>query len=78
MEELLADDARAERIAGNAVRVFRERYLTGAAEVCYWRRLVRGWREVSFEPSFYDESGGWRGVPAESYFLMGKVEWDPY
>lgn len=78
MEELLADDARAERIAGNAVRVFRERYLTGAAEVCYWRRLVRGWREVSFEPSFYDESGEWRGVPAESYFLMGKVEWDPY
>ncbi|KAH8145906.1 uncharacterized protein LAJ45_10048 [Morchella importuna] len=78
MEELLADDARAERIAGNAVRVFRERYLTGAAEVCYWRRLVRGWRDVSFEPSFYDEKGEWRGVPAESYFLMGKVEWEPY
>ncbi|KAI5840549.1 DUF821 domain-containing protein [Morchella snyderi] len=78
MDELLEDDTRAERIAGNAVRVFRERYLTGAAEVCYWRRLVREWREVSFEPAFYDERGEWRGVPAESYFLLGKVDWEPY
>lgn len=34
-------------IAGNSLRTFRERYLTRAAGACYWRRLIRGWAEVS-------------------------------
>lgn len=58
------------------------RYLTPAAEACYWRRLVRGWREVTFEPEFYhlaeDGKKKWRGVPFESYVLERRLEWDPY
>lgn len=76
------DDALAERIANNSVHTFRDRYLTHAAEVCYWRRLFKGWAEVSFEPTFYDISADgtrtWRGVPYESYILERRLEWDPY
>lgn len=61
----------AERIAENSVRTFRDRYLTPAAEACYWRRLVRGWASVSFEPQFYADEGKerWRGLPFESFIL---------
>lgn len=71
----------AQRIASNNVKTFRERYLTPAAEVCYWRRLIQGWSEVSFEPEFYKVVNGtkvWRGLPVESFLLEGKMDWDPY
>ncbi|KAI9733041.1 MAG: hypothetical protein M1834_003586 [Cirrosporium novae-zelandiae] len=65
-------DAEAEQIALNSVTTFRDRYLTPAAEMCYWRKLVRGWREVSFEPEFSNSTNGrWRGVPFERYGLQG-------
>ena len=72
-------DAEVEKIADNTVKTFREHYLTPAAETCYWRKLVRGWASVSPEPEFYEKKDGkqvWRGVPVESYFLTGRVEWD--
>lgn len=47
MDELLKNPAKAERIANNSVETFRERYLTPAAEACYWRALWEGWAEVS-------------------------------
>ena len=52
MEYFLKEDNSEEgkRIANNSVRTFRERYLTPAAEACYWRKLIKGWSEVSFEP----------------------------
>ncbi|KAI9831932.1 MAG: hypothetical protein M1819_004654 [Sarea resinae] len=82
IQALLKDDKKAEKIAENNVRTFRERYLTPAAEVCYWRRLIQGWANVSFEPRFYDVAPDgtkkWRGVPFESYALEGRLEWDPY
>jgi hypothetical protein len=74
-------DKEAERIATNTVRTFHQRYLTPAAEVCYWRRLIHGWAEVSFEPEFYKEVDGkkvWRGLPVESFLLERRLEWDPY
>jgi len=47
---------RTQLIADNARRIFRERYLTPAAEACYWRALIRGWAEVQgFEPQFWEE-----------------------
>jgi hypothetical protein len=49
--------AEAEKIARNSVRTFRERYLTQAAEACYWRRLIRAWREVSFEAEMGTQRG---------------------
>ena len=71
----------AARIARNNVNTFRDRYLTPAAEVCYWRRLFHGWSEVSFNPQFYVEVDGkkvWRGLPVESFILEGRMDWDPY
>ncbi|KAK5062932.1 hypothetical protein LTR84_005008 [Exophiala bonariae] len=71
----------AERIASNSVMSFPERYLTPAAEVCYWRKLIHGWSMVSFKPEFYDIVDGqsiWRGLPVESYLLERRLKWDPY
>ena len=79
IRHLLEWESLGERIASNSVKTFRERYHTPAAEVCYWRRLFKGWAEVTaFEPQFYDAEGRWRGVPFESYILERRLEWDPY
>ena len=75
------NDEAAEIIASNSMLLFREQYLTPAAEVCYWRKLIRGWSTVSFEPEFYSILDGqkiWRGLPVESYLLERRLEWDPY
>jgi Glycosyl transferase family 90 len=56
IEDLLAHPADAQRIAENGVKMFRERYLTPAAQACYWRRLFWGWKEVQgFEPELWEE-----------------------
>lgn len=54
MEDLLQHPEKAKRIADNSVQVFRERYLTPAAEACYWRVLIKAWKEISFEPLLYN------------------------
>ncbi|KAK8051530.1 hypothetical protein PG993_002915 [Apiospora rasikravindrae] len=72
MEELLADPERARAIAAESTRVFRDRYLTPAAEACYWRRMFRTWRSVmDFEPKTYyihkDGTRKRRGVSWERF-----------
>lgn len=47
MQLLLDDQALSERIANNSVATFRDRYLTPAAETCYWRKLLDGWTSAS-------------------------------
>lgn len=80
-----------QSIATNARKVFGDRYLTPAAEACYWRALVRGWASVQgFKPQRWEEveeadwhvgSGGRktrkkpRGVPFEAYVVMEANEW---
>jgi hypothetical protein len=64
----------AERIADNAVRTFRDRYLTPAAESCYWRYLIRQYAaSCEFEPVLYNSQQNGkkqaRGVPFESWLL---------
>lgn len=75
IEFLLDNPEVAERIANNAVKTFRDRYLTPAAEACYWRYLIRRYADVcDFEPSLYADSKGqrkMRGVPFETWVLMG-------
>lgn len=79
MNMLLTTPDKAITIADNSVATFRERYLTPAAETCYWRRLIRGWKEVTFEPQFWNQTTEqWRGVPWESFALEGRLEWEPY
>jgi len=48
--ELLDDPEKSQRIAQNSVDTFRDRFLTPAAQACYWRQLILGWAEVSFVP----------------------------
>ena len=76
MEDLLDHPEKAKRIADNSVQVFRERYLTQAAEACYWRRLITKWKGVmAWEPSLYSKSetgdrgkkGKKRGVRYETF-----------
>ncbi|KAK9440041.1 DUF821 domain-containing protein [Metarhizium brunneum] len=73
--ELLAHPERAKRIAQNGADIFRDRYLTPASQVCYWRELLRGWASVSFEPQLWnvDKDGArttMRGVPFETFVLQ--------
>ncbi|KAJ5795261.1 CAZyme family GT90 [Penicillium paradoxum] len=46
MEPLVSDTEVARRIAHNSVKTFRERYLTPAAEACYWRAMFDGYAGV--------------------------------
>lgn len=75
MDSLLEDPAAAERIANNSVSTFRERYLTPAAEACYWRALWSGWARASLNvtsalESRIDESGFEGGLRYESFMLL--------
>ena len=70
MTFLIENPQEAKRIADNNIKTFRERYLTPAAEACYWRELIRGWGEVSFRPELYEVVDGKtraRGLRVESF-----------
>jgi hypothetical protein len=69
MDYYLTHLKKAERIANNNVATFRHKYLTPAAQACYWRKLLHTWSKHSFEPEFYREGDEkrWRGIPYETY-----------
>lgn len=46
------------------MRTFRERYLTAAAEACYWRSLWDGYGDV------FNASSERRGLRYESFILQ--------
>lgn len=75
VEYLLDHPDAAERIAENSVATFRDRYLTPAAEACYWRYLLQQYASVcDFIPDIYETSDRGvqelRGVPYEEWVLM--------
>ncbi|CAD6592754.1 MAG: hypothetical protein ASARMPREDX12_006436 [Alectoria sarmentosa] len=79
MKTLLANTTAAKSIADNAKHMLRDRYLTPAAEACYWRKLIQGYASVSFDPELYEaDKQTLRGVPYESFTLLRKVRWDAY
>lgn len=70
VDELLADSDRAKAIARNGVNTFRDRYLTPAAQACYWRQLMHSWANVSFTPEGWETVDGTkklRGTAFESF-----------
>ncbi|KAJ5669888.1 hypothetical protein N7462_010958 [Penicillium macrosclerotiorum] len=72
IEPLVANTEAAARIAKNSVTTFRERYLTAAAEACYWRALFDGYGSIwnsSVDP-WSDRSGKERGLRYESFVLL--------
>jgi hypothetical protein len=77
MEHLLANPAEAQRIADNSVATFRERYLTPAAEACYWRSLWEEYAAVSESPALWAEKGEGRkkrGLRYETFMLLGSEQ----
>ncbi|KAJ5664908.1 uncharacterized protein N7477_007356 [Penicillium maclennaniae] len=72
IEPLVRDNGAAERIANNSVKTFRERYLTPAAEACYWRSLFSGYSSVwnSTVNPWSDRDGKERGLRYESFVLL--------
>ncbi|PYH46266.1 uncharacterized protein BP01DRAFT_373256 [Aspergillus saccharolyticus JOP 1030-1] len=72
LKALLDDPSRAERIANNSVETFRDRYLTKAAEACYWRMLFERYSSVwnSSVPHGSKNQQKERGVRYESFVLL--------
>lgn len=72
LEPLIADPVSAERIAHNNVKTFRDRYLTKAAEACYWRSLFDHYGRVwnSTVPMWSEEHQRERGLRYESFALL--------
>ncbi|KAL6231256.1 hypothetical protein BDW75DRAFT_48779 [Aspergillus navahoensis] len=74
VEFLLDNPQTAKRVAENSVKTFRDRYLTPAAESCYWRELVRKYGRASgFVPVWEGKRKGGkdRGFRFESWVLGG-------
>ena len=78
MADLLTNTTKAETIANNSVKVFRERYLTPAAEACYWRTLWRAYAKVSDSAELWKtKSDGTRikrGLRYETFVLLPSEE----
>ena len=78
MSNLLDHPEKAQKIADNSVKTFRERYLTPAAESCYWRALWRGYGQVSDRAELWttrpDGTLGKRGLRHETFILLSSQD----
>lgn len=77
MDYLMKNPEVAQRIAKNSANTFRDRYLSPAAQACYWRKLFWAWRSVSFEPKLHEVVDGkrkLRGEPFESFVAKAKLD----
>ncbi|PLB33876.1 glycosyl transferase family 90-domain-containing protein [Aspergillus candidus] len=70
MDHLLQNPEKAQEIADNNVKTFRERYLTQAAEACYWRALWDGWAEATANMEQPSVPVYQRGLRYESFLLL--------
>lgn len=73
--KLIENPGKAKQIADNQIKTFKQRYLTPAAEACYWRKTIRVWSKVGPEPEFKDSEGKWRGMPFETYAMMKETSY---
>ncbi|KAI0173123.1 glycosyl transferase family 90-domain-containing protein [Hypoxylon sp. FL1284] len=81
MDGLLADPDKGRRIALESTAVFRDRYLTPAAEACYWRRMIHTWHAVmNFEPRRFETKADGtkvrRGVSWERFSFRQKQSFE--
>jgi hypothetical protein len=70
IQELISNPQRAEMIVKNSLETFRNRYLTSAAQSCYWREMVRAWADVSEKPEAWVIVAGkktLKGTPWETF-----------
>ena len=73
MENLLDHPAKAQKIADDNFKTFRERYLTPAAEACYWKALRRAYAKVSGSAELW-KTGAKRGLRYETFLLLSSDE----
>jgi hypothetical protein len=76
MQHYLTHPAEAERIAEQAKRTFRDRYMTPAAEACYIRRMIFEWKKVqNWEPELFIKEEDKKGK--EKWRARG-VSWERF
>jgi len=64
----------AEGIAVRQREILKKGYVSEAAEVCYWRSLIRGWGSVvKLGDEKWTQEGG-EGIRFETFSLMGKTK----
>ncbi|KJX98528.1 DUF821 domain-containing protein [Zymoseptoria brevis] len=72
----------AQKIANRTKEMFRDRYTTPAATACYWRKLMRAWSTVAFEPKVIDETKKGtirlRGISFEEFIVHDNTRDYPY
>lgn len=67
MQHLIADDARAKKIADNQWSFFRERYISPASAACYWRKAIKQYAGVQqFQVNYTGSLTSY-----ESFILLG-------
>lgn len=81
MKMLVKDQDKSQRIAAESTRVFRDRYLTPAAEACYWRKMMHTWKSaMAFEPKKYETFANGtrvrRGVSWERFAFRQKQSFE--
>ena len=66
----------AKRIARNQRKMFVERgNVEVAAEVCYWRALIRGWSQVArYDEEDWRDADGGVGMRWETFMLKGTMD----
>ncbi|WPG98419.1 Hypothetical protein R9X50_00120900 [Acrodontium crateriforme] len=78
MDNLLDNPKKADKIAENSVKTFRDRYLTPAADACYWRALWRTYSRVSEQATLWSstklDGRQKRGLRYESYVMLSSEE----
>lgn len=67
VQYFLSHPKEADVIVRNSVNTFRERYLSPEAGDCYLRLLVRGYRDVAFEPRVFRKGMGRVGKKGASW-----------
>jgi len=68
MTHYLSHPAEAEKIAEEAKRTLRDRYMTPAAEACYIRQMIFEWAKVqNYEPKLYKEKDGKEHMRGKSW-----------
>jgi hypothetical protein len=71
MDKLLRNDRLSRKIADNQWNFFRQRYITPASAMCYWRKAINGFAKVQR----YEVDLSGKETSLESFMLLGMRGW---
>jgi len=82
MDYLISNPEVAQKIVSNSVKTMRDKYLTPACLMCYWRALFRYWDLMVQRDRINFGKQRWKderpGTAFESYALMRQIDWQPH